>query len=213
VSSLHKKPKSNKKSFGKILIAVGIFDTLLGLALLGFIVGPVIAVEARYQLQQPQKIIEDSTQLPQEITTFGVSIPKIGAQAPITAAVDPFSKAEYSAALEKGVAHAKNTSLPGESGNVFLFAHSSGPPWEMNHFNTIFFLLNKLVPDDEIIVYKDNLRYQYRVTKTEVVNPNQVEYLDTNNTSTPNTKTITLMTCTPAGTTLQRLLVFGELVE
>src|SRR5258708_36774084 len=67
-----------------------------------------------------------------------ITIPKVHAQAPIIANVDPWNESVYRFALEKGVAQAKGTALPGQKGMVFLFAHSSGPPWKQTHYNTVF---------------------------------------------------------------------------
>ena len=57
-----------------------------------------------------------------------ITIPKIKAQAPLILNVDPWNENIYKESLKKGVAHAKGTPLPGESGRSFIFAHSSGNP-------------------------------------------------------------------------------------
>jgi len=58
------------------------------------------------------------------------------------------------------------------------------------------------------LVYK-NWVYKYVVTETSVVSPDKVEYLN----NKADEKIATLMTCWPAGTTISRLVVVGELVE
>jgi hypothetical protein len=73
-------------------------------------------------------------QLPQ-VGTF-ITIPKIHAQAPIVTNVDPWNQNEYMQALQKGVAQAKGTQ--------FYFAHSSGAPWDVARYNTIFLRIGEL---------------------------------------------------------------------
>jgi sortase A len=134
-----------------------------------------------------------------------VVIPKIHAEAPIIWNVDPWNSRVYLQALQQGVAHAKGTSLPGMDGTVFLFAHSSGMPWDLAKYNTIFLRLGELQKGDVIVITKSAKRYRYIVRETKVVWPNDVKYL----VETKRTQLI-LQTCTPIGTSLQRLLVFAD---
>lgn len=136
---------------------------------------------------------------------FFLSIPKIHAYATIVPNVDPWSEAEYKVALREGVAHAKGTFLPGEKGTIFLFAHSSGMPWEITRYNTIFLRLGELNAGDEIRVDYEKKLYVYTVVEKKEVWPYETQYLE-------NTKKdqLILQTCTPIGTTLKRLLVFAE---
>lgn len=142
---------------------------------------------------------------------FSIIIPKIGANSKVISDVDPYDSKVYQTALTKGVAHAKGTAYPGETGNSFFFAHSSDNFYNANRYNSVFYLLNKMEKGDFFyLVYKDWV-YKYVVTETSVVNHDEIRYLE-NNTS-KSKKTATLMTCWPAGTTISRLVVVGELVE
>lgn len=133
-----------------------------------------------------------------------VTIPKINAQAPIIENVDPWNESEYNQALKKGVAQAKGTVKPGEKGTIFLFAHSSGLPWELTRYNTIFLRLNELQANDTITITKNEKEYTYKVTDKKEVWPNEVNYL----MQTEKDQLI-LQTCTPVGTSLKRLLIFA----
>lgn len=133
-----------------------------------------------------------------------ITVPKINAQAPIIEQVDPFNQTEYKEALSRGVAHAKNTKLPGENGMTFLFAHSSGMPWELTRFNTVFLRLGELKKGDTIVIYKDAKQFTYTVFDKKEVWPNEVNYLlDTSKDQ------LILQTCVPIGTSLKRLLIFA----
>ncbi len=111
-------------------------------------------------------------------------------------------------ALKKGVAQAKGTSLPGEKGTSFLFAHSSGNPLEMNQYNTVFFRLSELVKGDDVIIFRDGVRTRYIVREKKVILPSETEYLRKNDKNQ-----LILQTCTPVGTNLKRLLVFADPVS
>lgn len=134
-----------------------------------------------------------------------LSIPKIKASASIKEQVDPFNKSEYQEVLKKSIAHAKGTSLPGENGTSFIFAHSSGNPWELTRINTVFLRLSELQKGDQIIIHRNKKKYTYVVREKKEVLPSEISYL----LSTKRTQLI-LQTCTPIGTDWKRLLVFAD---
>ncbi len=142
----------------------------------------------------------------QSTTGSSITIPKINAYAPIIWNVDPFNKLEYDAALKQGVAHAKATASPGQKGTVFLFAHSSSPPWELTRVNPVFLRLGELKIGDTIIIVQNGKEYIYAVTDKKVVWPNEVNYL-----LDAKKDQLILQTCTPIGTSLKRLLIFATL--
>jgi len=110
-------------------------------------------------------------------------------------------------ALSRGVAHAKGTALPGEVGNVYLFAHSSLNFWQLGKYATVFNLLRKLEPGDKIVLFYEGRRYNYIVTKREIVPRFNTKPL-LKRVSEP---TLTLQTCYPPGTTLNRLIITAKL--
>lgn len=112
--------------------------------------------------------------------------------------------------LKNGIVRYPGTARPGETGNAFIFGHSSNYPWVKSDYNTVFALLDTLNEGDDIIVYYNQNKYVYRVTDRAVVKPGDVAVL---NARDPNKKEISLMTCWPIGTTLERLIIFGELVD
>lgn len=112
--------------------------------------------------------------------------------------------------LKHGIVRYPGTARPGEAGNAFIFWHSSNYPWVKSDYNDVFALLDTLQEGDEIIVYYNQKKFLYRVTDRAVVKPGDVAVL---NARDPNKKEISLMTCWPIGTTLERLIIFGELVD
>lgn len=194
----------NAKSSRKFILA-GVALILTGLAVFYLTFSPVIKEEVRYTLTPPKT---DKTLVPLD-PSFDIIIPKIGANAKVVPNVDPYNEPVYQRALTQGVAHAKGTSLPYQNGNVFIFAHSAGNFYEANRFNAVFYLLTKLEKGDEIDVYYQNTKYRYEVTDKKLVDPAEVSYL----TGSKTDKTLTLMTCWPAGTTLKRLIVLAKLSD
>jgi len=136
---------------------------------------------------------------------FFVQIPKIGAQAKIIPNINPWNRPEYMRALQAGVAQAKGTSLPGQRGTMYLFAHSSQEPWEITRDNIPFLRLGELNPNDIIYIYRGGRRYIYKVAYIKEVWPNEVGYL-----LNAKKNQLILQTCTPVGTDLKRLLVFAN---
>lgn len=138
---------------------------------------------------------------------FSIVIEKINVNAPVVANVSIANEVEYKEALKFGVAHAKGSQAP-EQGNTYLFAHSSLDFWELGKYATVFNLLDKLSVGDRIFVfYKDN-RFEYKVSKTAVYKDRDTSILY-QETAVP---TLFLQTCTPPGTTLNRLIVEAEIV-
>jgi sortase A len=66
--------------------------------------------------------------------------------------------------------------------------------------------LDKLQPGNQIILYTMQQQYIYLVTETRIVEPSQVEVM--NSTSDP---TVTLISCYPYMVDSKRIVVFAKL--
>lgn len=139
-------------------------------------------------------------------TDFSIVIPKIKINANVVKNVDPFDSRIYQKALTQGVAHAKGSGLPGFPGNVFIFAHSAINWYQASQYNSIFYLINKLEPGDEIFIYYKGSKYRYSVTEKKIVDADEINYLSNN----LNTSSLTLMTCWPPGTNSKRLIILAN---
>ncbi len=142
-------------------------------------------------------------------TEFGIVIEKINANAKVIAGVDPGNEKQYVKALQQGVAAALGSTLPGEPGNLYLFSHSTDAPWNIIRFNAIFYLLKELDQGDKIIIFYKDKRYDYIVFDKVIASPTDVSYL-TNRYDAP---VLTLQTCDPPGTLLNRLIIRAKLVS
>jgi LPXTG-site transpeptidase (sortase) family protein len=115
---------------------------------------------------------------------------------------------------DKYIGHYAGTALPGEVGNVFIYGHSVMPFFfNENNYKTIFSNLHKLEDNDVIEISYSGKTYKYKVFEKEVLSPEEVKPLETVTPAYLNEKTISLMTCTPPGTTLKRLIVSAKQIE
>ncbi len=137
---------------------------------------------------------------------FAIVIPKLGINIKVIPEVDPFNSKEYQTALSKGVAHAQSTSLPPERKNTVIFAHSTDNFYNANRYNAIFYLLNRMEPEDKVYIVHEEKIYQYIVKENVVVEPQRIDLMEQNKEDT-----LTLITCWPPGTTFQRRVVVAEL--
>lgn len=214
---------------------LGYFLFFSGFISFAFMLGPLLQAEVKYRVDKlsgvirtvgnPRQVAEQS----QESTTsasfanikqsentitpistdYGIVIEKINANAKIIPDVNPASEKQYVAALQKGVAASLGSTLPGEKGNLYLFSHSTDAPWNIIRFNAIFYLLKELEVGDKVIIFYKNKRYDYIVFDKTIVSPTDISFL-TNKYEAP---VLTLQTCDPPGTLLNRLIVRAKLVN
>jgi LPXTG-site transpeptidase (sortase) family protein len=164
------------------------------------------------QTQELQKVVReavnsfqtDNASLP-NISDNSMSIEVIGLKAPIAFRVEN-EENETSKQLKNGLIHLNGTSLPGENGNSFITGHSSNYPWVKSNYNSVFALLDNVVVGDLIQVKFLDRNYIYRVTEMFVVGPEESNVLK----PYKDKPTLTLMTCTPIGTNLKRLIVRSD---
>ena len=216
---------NSKQAFHRL----GNLFIVVGLGLLVAAYGPVIYDEAWYWLktQKAQEMtlgnaggVPDSvfarllTNKPINLspvnTDFAIVIEKLGVNAPVVVDVAVTNTDAYNDALKTGVAHASVSDYPSnEPGNVYLFAHSAIDFWNLGKYAKVFNLLRKLEIGDKIHIF-----YQGDVYVYETVNKENYKgwntYPLTRATVEP---VLTLQTCDPPGTTLNRLVVTAVLKE
>lgn len=152
-----------------------------------------------------------------EITPYSnrVVIPKIGKNIPLIEVKDQKVDSQkqlnniFMKELEWGIVRYPSSVKPGEEWTSFIFGHSSNFPWMKWDYNDVFSTLDNVEFDDEVIVYYWQKKHTYKIREKKVISPGDVGVLKRNK----NKKEITLMTCWPIGTTLNRLIVTGELIE
>lgn len=159
----------------------------------------------------PENIVVDPTASTQVAADPKLIIPKINVDVPVIYGASPDYNSMM-AAMAKGVAHFAipgADSVPGQIGNTVLSGHSSNDLFEAGDYKFIFSQLDKLQNGDTIYVNYNSTRYTYSVIKEQVVKPTNVQALY-GYTDKPY---LTLITCTPLGTSLNRLLVTAEQIS
>jgi sortase A len=138
-------------------------------------------------------------------------IPKLNVVVPIV-----FGSANDVAAMNRamgnGVAHFAvpgASAMPGEIGNFVISGHSAGNVYQVSDYKFVFSGLERLNERDLIYVNYDSVRYTYSLTSKQVVDPTNVAAL----TEATDKPILTLITCTPLGTSRYRLLVFAEQIS
>ena len=140
-------------------------------------------------------------------TTFSITIPKIGASSKVYPNVDPANPGEFLPLLQNGIAHAKGTVFPGFAGNVYLFAHSTDSWWNVGRYNAVFYLLKNLTAGDPIVVFFENKRHDYVVSRVLIMDAKDVSLISNSQTGE---EQLVLQTCWPPGTTWKRLVVLAD---
>jgi LPXTG-site transpeptidase (sortase) family protein len=200
------KRRSIPSALTPLLTAIGIFAIVLLL-----FKAPIIISQVEYALQPhpTTPAATDAAAAASAVVPAGntISIPKINVQAPVEY-INTIQETAIEDALENGVVHYSNTALPGQDGNVAIFGHSSNDWWQPGNFKFVFVLLDKLSPGDLVTINYQSKQYIYQVTGSQIVAPTDMSVL--NPTSTP---TLSLITCTPPGTSLNRLVVTAKQIE
>lgn len=136
------------------------------------------------------------------ITSYRITIPSL-----------KISNAEVdvgSVDLKKSLIQYPQTALPGQVGNSVVFGHSVLPQFfNAKSYLAIFSTLYKLKLGDEIFVDYDNVRYKYLVEEMFEVQPTDLSVLEQRFDG----KYLSLITCSPPGTVLRRLVVKAQIVD
>jgi sortase A len=147
----------------------------------------------------------DSTDLINQSTntnnsTYYLSIPKLK----ITDAMVTLGSMD----LTKSLIQYPQTALPGQLGNTVIFGHSVLPQFfNSKNYLTIFSTLYKLEQGDEIILRYDKSTYRYVVEEMYEIQPTDLSVLE----QRYDTKSLTVITCSPPGTYIRRLVVRATL--
>lgn len=147
-------------------------------------------------------ILSDSSEY--KNVEFKLVIPRINLESIVVPNVDSTNEGTYKEQLMIGVAHANGSYFPGQSGPIFLFAHSTDTILNIEQYNAKFFALKDLEIGDEILInYKGKL-HKYLVSEKQVINPDQLDVIRNLNVS------LILSTCFPPGTNWKRLIISAK---
>lgn len=159
--------------------------------------------EAIVNLQSTDNISTVNSAVP-NIDENTIFIPKIDVKAPISWQIAN-TENEIQKSLQNGVVHIAGTSLPGQKGNVFITGHSSNYFWSKGKYKEIFALLNQLVIGDLIYLNYNKTVFVYKAKEIKIIKPTDLSVLENRDGSN-----LTLMTCSPVGTSINRLIVIFD---
>jgi sortase A len=126
---------------------------------------------------------------PEALVELGtIEIPKIGVTKSLYEGITLTT-------LDKGPGHWPGTAMPGQIGNVVIAGHRVSHDKPFRH-------IDELVAGDDVIFNTADGRFVYKVTSTEVVQPDALWIVDQTADSTA-----TLFACHPVGSTRQRIVV------
>jgi sortase A len=178
----------------RILLRIHYLLFVAGLSALAYCV--IVTVEARHyqawareQLENPSSDLQVLA-MPSNPTQFSTHAPLPRSGIALVGRVDVprihlsamIAEGATALVLDRAVGHLTGTALPGQAGNAALAAHR----------DTFFRRLGELEPGDVIKIAVPPAEYSYRVTFTDIVNPDETWVLESN----PG-ETLTLITCYP----------------
>lgn len=130
------------------------------------------------------------------ISSYSIAIPKLKIKDATVSTIDDN--------LALHLVNFGGTAIPPEKGNAVIFGHST-LPWlfDPSNYKTIFADAYELKIGDEIDVNISGATYKYKIYNITVVSPDDTSVLEQDYSDS----FLTLITCTPPGTTWKRLII------
>ena len=205
------KKVSGSKHFVPIVAAVLVALTFIFLQYNSIIFAQVRAYVSPGSIN-PANLIVDPTTDTKVSAEPRIIIPKINVDAPVVYDLNTIKESVVQEKLKGGVVHYPipgASAMPGQKGNTVILGHSSNDVFDDGGYKFVFVQLNNLEKGDTFYLNYNGTRYTYSVTEKKVIDPTQVSELVTDNSK----PIATLVTCTPPGTALKRLVVIAEQIS
>lgn len=139
-------------------------------------------------------------QIASKVSYYSISIPKLNIQNAVVSTIDTD--------LSSHLINFPGTAIPPDKGTAAVFGHSTLPQlFDPKNYKTIFATLHTLTIGDTIMVTADNLTYSYKIYSISIVDASETSYF----AQDMNDSYLTLITCTPPGTTWKRLIIRSKL--
>lgn len=104
--------------------------------------------------------------------------------------------------------HFPGTVMPPGKGNAVIFGHSTLPQlYDRKNYKTIFANIHNLKVGNKFLLTINNTIYTYSIVSLSIVDATDTSYL----TQYPDDSYLTIVTCTPPGTTWKRLVIKSRL--
>lgn len=136
-----------------------------------------------------------------DYAVYTLSIPKLGIDSAVV-------RSDHTD-LKQSLIQYAGTALPGNLGNTVIFGHSVLPQFfNPKNYLTIFSTLHQLKPGDTIDVSADGATFTYQISEMYETQPDDLSPL----AQVYNGRYMTLITCTPPGTYLRRLIIRAHII-
>lgn len=130
------------------------------------------------------------------LASYLLSIPKIHIENAFVSTTDTD--------ISKHLINFPGTAFPPNKGTTVIFGHSTLPQlFNPEDYKTIFANIHSLTDGDLIYVTVNNTLYTYKIFNISIVDADETSYL----TQDSDDSNLTIVTCTPPGTTWKRLII------
>ncbi|HZJ18210.1 MAG TPA: sortase [Patescibacteria group bacterium] len=136
----------------------------------------------------------------QDIQAYALNIQKLEIKDAVVSTIDTN--------LSAHLVNYGGTAIPPQKGTAVIFGHSTLPQWfNPKDYKTIFATLHELRVGDEIQVEVSKLTFIYKIYNISVVDTSDISMFE----QRFDDSYLTLVTCTPPGTTWKRLVIKAKL--
>lgn len=205
------KKKKKYKILGPVMAGVVVFGSILFLQYNRLIFAPIMAYVSPTKEVETELVGIDPMVSRPPGKEPKLIIPKLNIDVPVHFGIAS-DEGTVMNAMNHGVAQFMipgASAMPGQKGNLVITGHSAGDIYSNNQYKFIFSGLERLRKGDKMYIHYQGKRYVYVMWSSKIVWPDNVAALKVK-TETPQ---LVLVTCTPLGTSKQRLLIYAEQVH
>lgn len=136
------------------------------------------------------------------VANYRISIPKINIINALVSTVDNN--------LSTHLVQYGGTAVPPSKGTAVIFGHSTLPQlYQAGNYRTIFANAHSLEVGDDINITVNGVGYRYKIYNLTITTPSDTSFFD----QQYDDNYLTLVTCTPPGTTWKRLIIKSKIVH
>jgi len=140
--------------------------------------------------------VYNTSQVKENLSAYSLSLPRLHIQNATVSTVDTD--------LNHHLVNFPGTALPPNKGNAVIFGHSTLPQlYDPQNYKTIFANILNVRVGDDLQVTVHNTLYTYKIFSIIIVDAEDMSYL----TQDQDDSYISIVTCTPPGTTWKRLII------
>ena len=161
-----------------------------------------------------QKVLKEDPVSNNYKNTFYITVDSLGLnRLAVTPNVESGVEEVYQSVLQSTLAHFKGTGLPisDVENNIVIYGHSASGDYFSRTGDKVaaFSRLSELQIGDEVKVEMDGKTFKYKISKSKIVEPNDVSIIN----GSSDKQTLTLFTCYPNGSNGKRYVAVAKPIE